>query len=105
MLGLLTGLLAYAVFYVVVQREEDLLRERYGAAYAAYLAKVPRFFPNPSCGMTSRPSPSARRACCRTFADALVFLLAVPGAEFFEQLQDTGVDPGSAATAVNPELP
>jgi hypothetical protein len=28
-----------------------------------------------------------------TFADALVFLLAVPAAEFFEYLQDTGVIP------------
>jgi hypothetical protein len=28
-----------------------------------------------------------------TFADALVFLLAVPLAEFFEHLQETGVIP------------
>src|SRR6187551_1464956 len=32
-LGLITGVLAYVVFYVVVQREEELLSERYGAVY------------------------------------------------------------------------
>lgn len=92
-LGLFTGLLAYVVFYFVVLREEDLLSERYGAAYQAYLARVPRFFPNPTLWhdeptLTIRPP-----RVLTTFGDALVFLLAVPGAEFFEYLQDTGVVP------------
>ncbi len=92
-LGLLTGLLAYAVFYVVVQREEDLLGERYGAAYAAYLAKVPRFFPNPFLWQDEPTLTIRPPRVTRTFLDALVFLLAVPGAEFFEQLQEAGVIP------------
>jgi protein-S-isoprenylcysteine O-methyltransferase Ste14 len=91
--GLFTGLLAYVVFYFVVLREEELLSERYGVTYEAYMARVPRFFPNPSLWhdeptLTIRPP-----RVLTTFGDALIFLLAVPGAEFFEYLQDTGVVP------------
>lgn len=93
LLGLITGAVAYAVFYVVVLREEELLGERYGAAYEAYLARVPRFFPNPRLWhdeptLTIRPP-----RVLATFGDALVFLLAVPIAEGFEYLQNAGVVP------------
>jgi protein-S-isoprenylcysteine O-methyltransferase Ste14 len=92
-LGLLCGLLAYTVFYLVVLKEEDLLGERYGATYAAYMARVPRFFPKPSLWRDDETLTIRPPRVLMTFADALVFLLAVPLAELFEFLQDTGVVP------------
>ena len=92
-LGLICALLAYVVFYVVVRREEEVLSARYGEPYRNYLASVPRFIPNPSLWhdeptLTIRPP-----RVLMTFADALVFLLAVPIAELFESLQGSGVIP------------
>jgi protein-S-isoprenylcysteine O-methyltransferase Ste14 len=92
-LGLICAALAWLIFFVVVRQEELLLAEHYGAAYRDYLARVPRFLPNPSlwhdeATLTIRPP-----RVVMTFADALLFLLAVPLAEFFEYLQETGVIP------------
>ncbi len=85
--------LAYVVFLVVVKQEEQLLAERFGDAYRDYLARVPRFLPNPRLWhdeptLTIRPP-----RVLTTFGDALVFLLSVPIAETFEYFQDIGVIP------------
>jgi protein-S-isoprenylcysteine O-methyltransferase Ste14 len=92
-LGLICAFLAWMVFYMVVLQEEQVLAARYGETYRNYLARVPRFFPKLSLWhdeptLTIRPP-----RVLMTFADALVFLLAVPLAEFFEYLQETGVIP------------
>ncbi|MFN3350192.1 methyltransferase family protein [Pseudorhodoplanes sp.] len=92
-LGLICAGLAWLVFHVVVLQEEQVLAGRYGASYRDYLARVPRFLPKPSLWhdeptLTIRPP-----RVLMTFADALVFLLAVPLAELFEHLQDTGLIP------------
>ncbi len=92
-LGLVCAGLAWLVFTVVVRQEEKVLEARYGATYRDYLLRVPRFLPNPRLWhdeptLTIRPP-----RVLMTFADALVFLLAVPLAEFFEHLQSTGVIP------------
>jgi protein-S-isoprenylcysteine O-methyltransferase Ste14 len=92
-LGLICAGLAFVVFYVVVRQEEQVLAARYGETYRGYLARVPRFLPKPSLWhdepqLTIRPP-----RVLMTFADALVFLLAVPIAELFEHLQETGVVP------------
>lgn len=92
-LGLVCTILAWIVFYTVVRQEEQVLEARYGAAYRDYLARVPRFLPNPTLWhdeptLTIRPP-----RVLMTFADALIFLLAVPLAELFERLQDAGVFP------------
>lgn len=92
-LGLICAVLAWLVFHVVVLQEEQVLAARYGKSYRDYLTRVPRFLPSPSLWhdeptLTIRPP-----RVLMTFADALVFLLAVPLAEFFEHLQDTGVIP------------
>lgn len=92
-LGLVCGLLAYMVFYLVVLKEEGLLRERYGATYEAYLARVPRFIPKPWLWRDDETLTIRPPRVLMTFADALVFLLAVPAAEFFEHLQEAGVIP------------
>ena len=93
LLGLICGLLAYIIFRLVIGREEQLLAERYGAAYDAYIARVPRFFPSPSLWHDDETLIIRPPRVLMTFADASVFLLAAPGAEFFEALQDSGVLP------------
>jgi protein-S-isoprenylcysteine O-methyltransferase Ste14 len=92
-LGLICAVLAWLVFYVVVLQEEQVLASRYGAAYGDYLTRVPRFVPNPSLWHDESTLTIRPPRVLMTFADALVFLLAVPLAEFFEYLQDTGVIP------------
>jgi protein-S-isoprenylcysteine O-methyltransferase Ste14 len=92
-LGLICAALAVLVFSVVVRQEEQVLEQRYGRPYRDYLARVPRFLPKPSlwhdeATLTIRPP-----RVLMTFADALLFLLAVPIAELFEHLQETGVIP------------
>ena len=92
-LALVCALLAYLVFYVVVRQEEQVLSARYGDSYRQYLARVPRFIPNPALWhdeptLTIRPP-----RVLTTFGDALVFLLAIPIAELFEYLQETGIIP------------
>lgn len=92
-LGLICAVLAWLVFYVVVRQEEQVLEARYGAAYHDYVARVPRFMPNPSLWRDEPTLTIRPPRVLMTFADALVFLLAVPLAELFEHLQETGVIP------------
>lgn len=91
--GLVFAALAWMVFYVVVLQEEKLLAERYGAAFARYRAKVPRFLPNPRLWHDQPTLTIMPPKVMRTFADAMVFLLSVPIAEIFEQMQNMGVLP------------
>lgn len=91
--ALICGLIAYAVFSVVVLQEERLLLQHYGDAYKAYMARVPRFFPNPALWQDEPTLTIRPPRVLMTFVDALVFLLAVPVAEGFEHLQDIGVFP------------
>jgi protein-S-isoprenylcysteine O-methyltransferase Ste14 len=91
--ALICGLIAYVVFYIVVLQEETLLLQRYGDAYRAYMARVPRFFPNPKLWRDEPTLTIRPPRVIMTFADALVFLLAVPVAEGFEYLQEIGVFP------------
>jgi protein-S-isoprenylcysteine O-methyltransferase Ste14 len=91
--ALIFGVLAWMVFHIVVLQEERLLADRYGSAFATYMATVPRFLPNP---WLWRDAPSVTvlpPKMLRTFADAMFFLLSVPIAEGFEQLQSIGVLP------------
>lgn len=87
------GVLAWAVFYVVVLQEERLLAGRYGEAFAAYVASVPRFLPNPRLWRDAPTVTVAPPKILRTFADAMMFLLSVPIAEGFEKLQHIGILP------------
>lgn len=91
--GLVFGALAWVVFYVVVLQEEKLLAERYGAAYQAYMASVPRFLPDPRKWHDVPSLTAMPPRIMRTFGDALLMLLTVPIAEGFEQLQNIGVLP------------
>jgi protein-S-isoprenylcysteine O-methyltransferase Ste14 len=92
-LALICGALAYIVFYVVVLQEEKLLLERYGEKYRTFMARVPRFLPNPRLWRDEQTLTIRPPRVLTTFADALVFLLAVPVAEGFEYLQEIGTIP------------
>jgi protein-S-isoprenylcysteine O-methyltransferase Ste14 len=91
--ALIFAVLAWVLFYLVVQREERLLSERFGADYAAYKAVVPRFLPDPRLWRDVQTLVVQPRTVLRTFADAALFLVAVPLARIFEQMQDMGVLP------------
>jgi len=92
-LALLCAVIALLVFAVVVVQEERLLRERHGAAFAEYSARVPRFLPNLRLWRDARTLTVHQLRVVRTFADALIFLLSVPAAEVIELLQEGGYLP------------
>lgn len=91
--ALVFGALAWVVFYVVTLQEERLMAKRYDAAFANYMVSVPRFLPNPRLWRDKPTLTIMPSKILRTFADAMLFLLAIPIAEGFEQLQQIGVLP------------
>lgn len=93
LIALICGVIALIVFRVVVGQEEKVLLERYGDIYRAFMTRVPRFFPKPSLWADDATLTIRPPRVVMTFADALVFLLAIPIAEGFEYLQDIGVLP------------
>ncbi len=92
-LGLLSGFLTWLVFAFVVRQEERHLFGTYGERYSAYRAQVPRFFPKPSLWRDEPTLTIHPSRVLMTFVDALLFLLAVPGAEMFEYLRQAGLIP------------
>lgn len=92
-IGLACGAIAALVFYVVVKQEEKLLTGVHGQPYEDYLIKVPRFVPKPSLWHDNKTLTIEPRRVLMTFADALVFLLAVPIAEGFEYMREAGMIP------------
>jgi protein-S-isoprenylcysteine O-methyltransferase Ste14 len=92
-IGLLSGVVTWAIFYVLVFSEERALRAQFGESYREYLARVPRFFPKMSLWRdveTLNIRPGIVRA---TFIDACVFLLSIPLAESFDYLHSLGIVP------------
>jgi protein-S-isoprenylcysteine O-methyltransferase Ste14 len=92
-IGLICGALAWLVFLVVVMQEEKLLIALHGQAYGNYLKTVPRFFPDPRLWHDEKTLTIYPPRVLMTFADAMVFLLAVPLAELFEKLREAGTIP------------
>ncbi|MGE3145184.1 MAG: isoprenylcysteine carboxylmethyltransferase family protein [Pseudorhodoplanes sp.] len=92
-MGLICGALAWFVFLIVVLQEERLLVGLHGDAYVHYLKTVPRFFPNPRLWHDEKTLTIYPPRVLMTFADAMVFLLAVPLAELFEKLREAGTIP------------
>lgn len=91
--GLIFGVLAWVVFYVVVLQEERVLMERYAKDFVPYKATVPRFLPNPRLWRDVPTLTVMPPRVLRTFADAMLFLLSVPLSEALENLQHIGVLP------------
>ncbi len=91
--ALIFGVLAWLVFYVVALKEERLLASRYPAEFSAYMASVPRFLPNLRLWRDAPTLTVAPPNVVRTFADAMILLLAVPLAEVIDIMQDNGLLP------------
>ena len=89
--GLFFGLIVWGICYIVVLQEENFLFERHGLTFANYAANVPRLIPRLSLWRDLPSLTVMPRLVFRTFADATLFLLAIPAAETLEFLQDSGV--------------
>ncbi|NIK46364.1 methyltransferase family protein [Variibacter gotjawalensis] len=90
MMGVICAAVVYAIFMIVILREEKALKLALDAPYKNYLATVPRFFPNFSLWRDEdilEVRPDRVRV---TFFDGLFFLLAIPVAEGIEALQAIG---------------
>ncbi len=86
-LGLLAGslvlacaffLLSVAVFTPVVRAEETFLAQAFGDEFRRYAARTPRFWPRLSHWNDAEELRVRPTLVVRTFADASLFLLAVP---------------------------
>ena len=70
--------LSVAVFTPVVRAEEAFLADVFGDAFRSYTARVPRFWPRFSNWKDAEELRVRPTLVVRTFADASLFLLAVP---------------------------
>nr|WP_274626698.1 isoprenylcysteine carboxylmethyltransferase family protein [Mesorhizobium shangrilense] len=91
--GLAFGLLTVLAFLVVIRREEAHLSEHFGAQYAAYCARVPRFWPKLALFKDSETVTAPSKRVYATLLDGLVFVAAVPVFEAIEHLQEANVLP------------
>ncbi|TIO76078.1 MAG: isoprenylcysteine carboxylmethyltransferase family protein [Mesorhizobium sp.] len=89
----LFALLCAGAFHIVILREEKFLKEALGAPYQAYLAKVPRFFPNLSLYDEGDTGSFKPRLLLNTLLDGLVFLVALPAFELIDSAQQSGMLP------------
>jgi protein-S-isoprenylcysteine O-methyltransferase Ste14 len=90
LVALLFALGSLAVFRIVARREEAFLAKTFPAAFGAYSARVPRFWPRLSQWREADELRVKPRLVRRTFLDACLFLLAVPAAQFAAWLQQVG---------------
>ena len=80
---------AFAILLQAARDEEGYLADRFGADYAAYRARTPRFAPvhfgTFQTASSVQVDVSALRRC---FRDATFFLLTIPALELVEWLQE-----------------
>jgi hypothetical protein len=84
---------ALAVFQVVARHEERFLAATFPADFAAYAARVPRFWPRLSQWREADELRVKPRLVRRTFFEACLFLLALPAAQLVTSLQQLGLLP------------
>jgi len=87
------GVLCALAFHVVIRREEGYLAGKLGATYRDYLARVPRFLPNPFIYRDLDIVSFEPRIFKRTLIDGLVFLVSIPFFEALEWGQQSGSIP------------
>lgn len=87
------ALLCWAAFHLVILREESYLKVQLGAAYEAYLARVPRFLPRPWLFRDQQEVTFRPHVLNRTVLDGLAFFLSIPFFELVEKGQETGTIP------------
>jgi len=93
LLALLFAAGALAVFQVVARHEERFLAATFPAEFAAYAARVPRFWPRLSQWREADELRVKPRLVRRTFLEACLFLLALPAAQLVTSLQQLGLLP------------
>lgn len=90
-IGAVFAIAAFLIFLRTVGREEAWLAEHFGAPYAAYRARTPRFWPNPARWRDAEELTIRPAYFLRTLRDGLTFLAAIPVMEGIEHLQSTGL--------------
>lgn len=90
LITLFCTVLIWAVFRVVVSKEERFLLARHGQAYETYLTSTPRFLPNPALWKPVELVEVYPKRVVVTFLDGLLFVLSIPIIEGLEGLQDIG---------------
>lgn len=88
--ALLFLLIAVAVFYATVLREEEWLAAMFGRPYEAYRARTPRFWPDFRRWQDQETLEVRPTFFLLTLRDGLVMLLAIPLFEALEHAQDVG---------------
>jgi protein-S-isoprenylcysteine O-methyltransferase Ste14 len=89
-IGFAFVLAAMVVFYMTVKREEAFLEREFGAVYAAYKARTPRFWPRFSLWRDEEQLSIRPALFVTTILDGLIFLLAVPVFELIDVGQASG---------------
>ena len=90
-IGAVFAIATVLVFLRTVGREEAWLAEHFGAPYAAYRARTPRFWPNPARWRDAEELTIRPAFFLRTLRDGLTFLVAIPVMEGIEHLQAAGL--------------
>ena len=90
-LSLVMPLFFALVYPWIIRREEAFLHERFGAAYAGYCERVPRFLPRPSLYTEPARWIEDTRRFRRTMVDVVWFVWLVALIELVEELHERGV--------------
>lgn len=92
-----TAILFFALcaiaFHFVILREERYLGANFGAPYADYLQRVPRFFPKPSLFKEGTVEGFKSKRLLNTLLDGLLFFVAMPVFEWIDHAQMAGTLP------------
>jgi protein-S-isoprenylcysteine O-methyltransferase Ste14 len=88
--GLVGAAIAFTIFLAVILKEEEALLQRFGDEFVGYRRRVPRFGPRVPAWRDTKTIVVHPKRLWRTFAEALLFLLAIPLCESIDKLQDAG---------------
>jgi protein-S-isoprenylcysteine O-methyltransferase Ste14 len=90
--GLFCGIVCWAIFHVVVKREERYLLGEFGDAYRDYFETTPRFWPRFSAYKDDLKEHSFRPSMLwNTLRDGLVLFAAIPVTEAIEVAHRAGL--------------
>lgn len=78
------------VYLALIAREEGFLREHFGEEYAAYCARVPRFFPKFHLYTVPETVPMVPKYMVKALKDSVLWFCVLPFFEVVEKLQDMG---------------
>lgn len=97
-MGSLTAMVLFCVlcilvFHVVILREESFLRANFGKAFEEYVARVPRFFPNPALYRDEPVVTFDPRLLRKATLDSLFFFVAPLVAAGIQALQQANLMP------------